>query len=100
MMARLMPDGAVDVLVVGGGPAGLTAAAHLARRGFSVTVCEEHDAVGRPVHCTGVLAASAFDEFNLPRAALLNPVDTVRCTSPGGHCIEYTTPGPEAVVID
>src|SRR2546430_12584 len=41
-----MSDTAVDVLIVGGGPAGLYAAARLARAGFHVVVCEEHRTVG------------------------------------------------------
>ena len=50
----------VDVLVVGGGPGGLYAAEHLARRGVHVLVCEEHLTIGEPVHCTGVLSADSF----------------------------------------
>ena len=46
----------LDVAIVGGGPGGLSAARRLAADGWSVTVFEEHDRVGAPVHCTGVLA--------------------------------------------
>jgi geranylgeranyl reductase family protein len=89
-----------DALVVGGGPAGLYAARELARRGFRVVVCEEHERVGDPVHCTGVLGEETFDQFGISRAAVLNTVTTVRMVSPGGIAVSYSTPVPEAVVID
>lgn len=89
-----------DVVVVGGGPGGLYAAQLLARRGVDVVLFEEHPTSGDPVHCTGVLASEAFDEFDLPRDALLNPLRTVRFHPPDGPPIDYTTPGIEAVVID
>src|SRR5438309_7415678 len=95
-----MPDAAVDVLVVGGGPAGLYAAERLARAGCHVVVCEEHRAVGDPVHCTGILAAESFDEFDLPRDATLNPLITANFVSPSGIHVAYTAAAPMAAVID
>ena len=59
----------VDVLVVGGGPAGLFLATRLAEQGVRALVCEEHAAIGDPVHCTGVLSSHSFGEFDLPEAA-------------------------------
>src|SRR6185503_8828058 len=61
-----------DLAIVGGGPGGLYAARQLARAGFGVAVFEEHPSAGDPVHCTGVLALEAFDEFDIPRSAILN----------------------------
>ena len=89
-----------DVAIVGGGPGGLSAARRLAADGWSVTVFEEHDRVGTPVHCTGVLAEDVFASMNLPREAMLNPLSTVRFVAPAGHSFDYTTATTEAVVID
>jgi len=89
-----------DAIVVGGGPAGLYAGLKLAQAGFSVTLLEEHHGVGEPVHCTGVLAREAFDEFDLSTASILNELSTVRFYAPSGDLVEYSTPSVEAVVVD
>jgi digeranylgeranylglycerophospholipid reductase len=89
-----------DVVIVGGGPAGLYAGARLAAAGVRTTVLEEHAAVGEPVHCTGVLAAEAFDEFSLSRGSVLNELSTARFWSPAGHQLSYSGARVEAVVID
>lgn len=90
----------IDVAVVGGGPGGLSAARSLSSRGWSVTVFEEHDQIGAPVHCTGVLAHEVAATMELPAGAVLNPLSTVRFVAPAGHSFEYTTATTEAVVID
>ena len=90
----------LDVLVIGGGPAGLYAGWRLAQAGFLTLVCEEHATIGTPVHCTGVLSAASFDEFPIPREAILNPLTTVQFVSPAGREVRYTPPTLQAVVID
>jgi digeranylgeranylglycerophospholipid reductase len=65
-----------------------------------VDLFEEHGGIGRPVHCTGVLAREAFDVFGLSSASMLNPLTTVRFFAPSGEPVEYSTPTVEAVVID
>jgi digeranylgeranylglycerophospholipid reductase len=97
-MSSFMID--FDVLIVGGGPAGLYAAERLARRAVSTLVCEEHASIGDPVHCTGVLATESFDMLGLPREATLNPLSTARFVSPSGITISHSTPTPLAAVID
>jgi len=89
-----------DVIVVGGGPGGLYASRCLARKGFSVLVVEEHGTAGQPVHCTGILALEAFQEFALPDEAVLNELKTACFYSPSGQKISYATTGIEAVVVD
>jgi geranylgeranyl reductase family protein len=90
----------LDVAIVGGGPGGMTAARSLAAGGWAVAVFEEHQQVGLPAHCTGVLAEDVVAALNLPAEAVLNPLSTVRFVAPAGHSFEYTTATTEAVVID
>jgi digeranylgeranylglycerophospholipid reductase len=90
----------LDVAIIGGGPGGLSAARSLASGGWSVTVFEEHEQIGSPVHCTGVLAEDVVATMDLPAGVVLNPLSTVRFVAPAGHSFDYTTAITEAVVID
>jgi geranylgeranyl reductase family protein len=63
-----------DVVVVGAGPTGSTAAYTAAKAGLKTLLLEEHSQIGRPAHCTGKITARAFQEFNLPRDCVLNTV--------------------------
>jgi len=54
-----------DVVVVGAGPAGSTAARHAALNGAKVLLLEEHFSIGSPVGCTGLLSTRAVAECEL-----------------------------------
>ena len=49
-----------DSLIVGAGPAGLLAAKEIASRGFSVKILEEHNRVGVPSHCAGLISVEGL----------------------------------------
>jgi digeranylgeranylglycerophospholipid reductase len=51
-----------DVVVVGAGPIGSTAARYAAKYGASVLMIEEHASIGSPVGCTGLLSKRALRE--------------------------------------
>ncbi len=89
-----------DVIVVGGGPAGLIAARELAAAGQAVRVLEEHDVIGTPVHCTGVLGLDAFDELSLSRGAIVGTADAARFVSPNGTTVLIGAEQVRAAVVD
>jgi digeranylgeranylglycerophospholipid reductase len=53
-----------DLIVVGGGPAGSSAAKAAAEKGIKVIVFEEHPAIGLPRHCTGRLAGTTLTNLS------------------------------------
>ncbi|ADI73701.1 geranylgeranyl reductase [Methanohalobium evestigatum Z-7303] len=54
-----------DVVVVGAGPAGSIASRYAALNGASVLLIEEHQSIGSPVGCTGLLSTRAVSECDL-----------------------------------
>ena len=50
-----------DVVIIGAGPVGGYTARLLCERGLSVLMVEEHNEVGRPFQCAGLVTPSAMD---------------------------------------
>jgi digeranylgeranylglycerophospholipid reductase len=88
-----------DVLVVGAGPAGLTTAQGLAERGFRVGVLEEHEQIGSPVNCSGILGVEAFERFDLPSALAKHTLREVEFVSPRGDRWSFEAERPLARVV-
>ena len=89
-----------DVAIIGAGPAGLTAARGLAAQGHDVVVLEEHPCIGVPVHCTGVLGHDAFQEFDLPRHAILGAAESATFVAADGSSVSVDAEKARAVIVD
>ncbi len=89
----------VDVLVVGAGPAGSTAAFRLAAHGHRVVVVEEHPRVGLPVQCAGLVSQRVLDlagSDSFVRA----PVRGASVFGPSLGSISFRAESPRAFVIE
>jgi digeranylgeranylglycerophospholipid reductase len=89
-----------DVLVVGGGPAGLTAARTCAERGLSTLCIEEHGTIGHPVQCAGLLSLKAWEECRVSRRSILHEVKGARFVTSCGKMYTLNAGAPQACVVD
>lgn len=91
-----------DVVVVGAGPAGLITAREVAERGVDVVVLEEHEEIGVPCHCAGLLSLRGLMEIGVPLSAgfVQNRIKGAHFHSPSG--LSFTVERKEAVacVVD
>jgi digeranylgeranylglycerophospholipid reductase len=90
----------LDTIVVGGGPAGLYCALLLAESGFDVAVLEEHDTLGIPTHCTGVVSDELSDLFKVPESLILSRPKTCVVMSPSRRRVPLSSGEEGIAVID
>ena len=91
-----------DAIVVGAGPAGLIAAHRIASNGYSVLTLEEHEKVGEPDHCAGLLSSSGLRRLGIvpPNHIIQNTVAGARIHSPSGYSILIERGRREAFVVN
>ncbi len=89
-----------DVVVIGGGPAGLFTALCLLRQGFEVIILEEHEVVGIPVDCCGVVGVDTFDLVGFNGFTVLGEIRQLVLVSPSGIRVGFRGAGPLASVVD
>lgn len=74
-----------DVVVVGGGPSGATAAEDLARSGKSVAMIDRE---GRIKPCGGAIPPRLISDFHIPDDQLIARITTARMISPTGRRVD------------
>src|SRR2546429_9879728 len=89
-----------DAIVVGAGPAGLYTALRAAEGGLSVVVLEEHEELGVPTHCSGIVSGGTNRLYKVPDDVVLSRPASCLVISPGGRVAELEDPGEEIAVLD
>ncbi|UCE36794.1 MAG: NAD(P)/FAD-dependent oxidoreductase [Thermoplasmata archaeon] len=88
-----------DVIVVGAGPAGGHVAHLLGSQGFDVGLFEEHNEIGRPIQCAGLVSLRVFDILG-NKKGVLNEIKGAKVHSPSDQILDIHSNSPKACVID
>jgi digeranylgeranylglycerophospholipid reductase len=92
-----------DVIVVGGGPCGSFSALNLSKRGFKVTVFEEHGEIGVPCHCAGHISINGLKSlglYPLPKGMVENTFTGAKIYSPNGTTFTVRVAKPITCVVN
>jgi digeranylgeranylglycerophospholipid reductase len=91
-----------DVIVVGGGPGGCTAAKECAEKGLSVLLLERHREIGIPVRCGEAVGIAGLLEFFSPDHWIVKKYRKkfkIRFVAPNGTALDLNHES-EAAVLD
>ncbi len=89
-----------DVVVVGGGPAGLTAARHARREGATVLVIEQHGAAGDAARCAGLVSPRTIEALAPSSLDVLRSFRSAWIVGPSGRRSELRATETKAIAID
>src|SRR3989338_3175617 len=78
------------ITIIGAGPAGSYLAYLLAKEGKEVTLIEEHEKIGSPVQCTGIVTGSIEKFVKLPNEVIANRCNKVIVVSKNNRIIANT----------
>src|SRR5713226_1941578 len=87
----------IDIVVVGGGPAGLAAAGAAARQGVQVHILERQNEIGYPIHTSGGSWISDMQALSIPEH-LYHPITSVYFVSPQREVLLRYNPAVACVV--
>jgi geranylgeranyl reductase len=86
-----------DVVIVGGGPSGATAATQLAKAGYEVLLLERG---GRIKPCGGAIPPRLIEDFAIPESLLAARINSARMVSPRGRAVDMPIDGGYVGMVD
>ncbi|RLE48208.1 MAG: hypothetical protein DRJ31_07690 [Candidatus Methanomethylicota archaeon] len=89
-----------DLVVIGAGPSGLLTALEAVSGGGEVIVLEEHEEVGVPDHCAGLVSLRGLKALDIPGNYVKNYVKGANIYSPSGVKLRVFKDEYQAAVID
>ena len=87
-----------DLVIVGGGPAGSSAAYEAAKNGISVALIEKEETIAETVRTSGVTWIQSIKEFGIP-SDCYNPIKNYSFCSPNNE-VTISDTVPRAAVLD
>jgi geranylgeranyl reductase len=88
----------VEVLIVGGGPAGSAAAKFLARSGVDTLLVERNFSFVKP--CGGGVPSFLFSEMDIPADSVRRSIDTIKAVSPRGNVLDIKLEGASIDIVE
>lgn len=82
----------IDCVIIGAGPIGSYTAEKMAEAGLRAVILEEHDKIGSPVHCTGIVGEKVISSYNIPDECVIRKIDHVKVHFPSGNTVDLPTP--------
>ncbi len=94
----MVPKLNFDLVIVGGGPAGSSAAFEAAKKGVSVALLEKEESIAQTVRTSGVTWIQNIKEFGIPDDCF-NPITNYSFCSPNNE-VTISDVVPRAAVLD
>ena len=89
----------LDALVIGAGPSGSRTAWNLAEAGYSTALVEEHEIIGEPCQCAGLITPRTFEYLGYKRP-VQQEMNGARLWGPKDSFLSFQAPETKALVID
>lgn len=75
--------------IIGAGPTGCYTALKLAKKGIPVKVVEEHEKVGVPFQCTGLVSKNLEKVLKFPEKHIINKINSAKLFFPNCEPVEF-----------
>ncbi|MEJ2276333.1 MAG: NAD(P)/FAD-dependent oxidoreductase [Candidatus Lokiarchaeota archaeon] len=79
-----------DIVIIGASISGNYLATLLLNKGFKIAIIEEHNEIGLPLQCAGIVSKKLKKLVNFPDEVILNRVKFAKLVSPSGKSINLS----------